>query len=265
MNRITVSIIAVLALNLASVQLMAATEILPCAVGNRWEYESIKLLRATMSIDKQPVASMRDTSSGTAVYEITAKDEKSALPVYTYIEYGEMKSTKGGEPEKTKTELIISSDKDAMQIISTLSDNYSDEAPEKQVYDPPLLYYKKDAANGKAWNVGTMRDANTKTFTSAKVTGRETVTVPAGTFKDCLRVVYTSNDLSGTMDIWGKEFNITSGQSRGVYWVAEGIGVVKELEVSTSVAETPGPAGKTVVMEAAICTESELKPGYTVK
>lgn len=243
----------------------AAPEILPCAVGNKWEYENVKLLRASVQFQGKAIATMRDASSGTSVYEVASMEPGSSPAAYGYIETTQMRSTKGGESDNDRTELRVTFDESGLRILSTNRESSRDKESEKQTYDPPLLYYVSSAAAaGKSWDVGAMRDGDTRSFISARGAGRETVTVPAGTFKDCLKVIYSSDDVSGTMDMWDKTFAITSGRSRGIYWVAEGVGVVKELEVSTSTAETTGPDGKPVTVEAAVCTVSELKPGYVV-
>ncbi len=108
--------------------------------------------------------------------------------------------------------------------------------PDRQTYDPPLLYFDKNASEGKPWDVGTMRDKDVNSSSKAAVVGKETVTVPAGTFKDCTKVIYSSESFTGTMEIMKKTFNMTGGRSRGIYWIADGVGIVKELDVSTSTA-----------------------------
>lgn len=241
----------------------AATDILPAAVGNKWEFETVKLTRAVISVDGHPMAMMNDTSSGTAVYEFTSVDDKKTPPVYSYTETTKTQPTAAGSSEETDTsEITMTSDNDAMKILSIVNSGSEDEDDDKQTYDPPLLYFNKKA---KAWDVGTMRDRDVNSPTKASIVGTETVTVPAGTFKDCTKVVYSSDNFTGTMEVMKKTFKMTGGKSRGIYWVADGVGIVKELEVSTSTAESDGPAGKTIKMQAAVCTVSELKPGYTVK
>lgn len=242
----------------------AAYDILPCAVGNKWQYDTVKITRASIQHQGRPLASMRDASSGLSTYEIASVDTQVNPAVYEYSETVTMRS--GSGPEETdKVQLAITVGPDGMRILSTYQEPSGDEKPEKQIYDPPLLYYSPAAASGSAWQVGTTRDGETKTVLAARGANRETITVPAGTFKDCLKVIYSSDDISGTIQMWEKTFTITAGRSRGIYWIADGVGVVKELEVSTSIAETAGPDGKPVTVEAATCVVSELKPGYVVK
>ncbi|MCX8052481.1 MAG: hypothetical protein N3B12_01620 [Armatimonadetes bacterium] len=238
---------------------------IPCAVGNRWEYDTVKLVRGSIIMDGKTMSAFRDTSSGSSVYEIVGVDEKASPVVYDYKETTRTWSTKGGEPNSDSSELRITSENGAIRILSTYTDSSDERTPDKQVYDPPLLYYVAEAVAGKSWEVGLMREREVTNPVTARGAGRENVTVPAGTFKDCLKVVYSGDNITGKMEMWGKPFTVTGGRSRGVYWIAEGVGVVKELEVATTVAESEGPGGKKVLVEAASCTVSELRPGYVVK
>ncbi len=239
---------------------------IPCAVGNKWEYETVKLVRATLRFENRTLSAFRDASYGVSVYEVTAASESSDSTVYEYKEVTRTWSASGGDSHSETTELKLKSESGTLRILSSRTESSTENQPDIQQYEPPLLYYSaSDAMALKSWNVGTMRERDTKCTLSARGVGRETVKVPAGTFADCLKVVYTGEGVSGTMDLWDKPFTVTGGRSCGVYWIAEGIGVVKELEVATTVAETEGPGGRKLILEAASCTVSELKPGYVIK
>jgi hypothetical protein len=238
---------------------------IPCAVGNKWEYDTVKLVRADVLMAGKLMSGFRDTSSGTSVYEVVGVDGKASPAVYNYKESTRMWSTRGGEPDSDTSELKITSDAGAVRILSSYSDSSGEKKPDKQTYEPPLFYFTKDATGGKSWEVGAMREREVKNLISGRGAGSETVTVPAGTFKDCLKVIYSGDQITGTMEMWAKTFTITGGKSRGIYWIADGVGVVKELEVATTLAETEGPGGRKVTIEAASCTVSELRPGYVVK
>lgn len=259
--RLARSVFLISVLVLFAVPVMAV-EFMPLAVGNRWSYDAVKLTRANITYQGRNLAVMKNTASGTAVYEVTDVDSGNPA-VYNYVESSEF-MVNGGDADSSRTDLKVRWDADGLKILGTL-DTSNGEEPDSQTYDPPLLYFSKDAWSGGGWDVGEMRDQNTVTTMTGKSVGRETVTVPAGTFKDCLKVVYSSDNVSGTVDIWEKEFTITSGKSRGVYWIAEGIGVVKEVETYISSAEAPGPAGGMITVSGATCVINELKPGYVVK
>lgn len=252
-------------LALIAAPVFAAYEITPCAVGNRWEYDTYKVFRGNIHFQGKVMAQINDASSGSSIYEVLSTEEKTNPTVFNYRETTHLQSAAGAGEENSTVDLRLSNNNQGMRVLSTVADSEDSKKSEKQSYDPPLLYYLKDAVSGKPWTVGVMTDSDTKAPMSAKAMGKETVTVPAGTFKDCLKVVYTSDEISGTTEVWGKQFNLTTGKSRGIYWIADGVGVVKELEVSTSTAESPGPDGTPITIDAATCTVSELRPGYTIK
>lgn len=243
----------------------AAPDMLPAAVGNKWEYETVKLLRATLSMDGRDIAVMKDSSSGTSVYEFVSVDDKLTPPMWGYTETTRLQSTGGGESETDTSEITLTSDDAALRIHSITSSGSRSDSEDRQTYDPPLFYFDKKSSVGKSWDVGTMRSRDVNSTTRARVVGTETVTVPAGTFKDCTKVVYSSDEFTGTMEVMKKTFNMTSGRSRSVYWVADGVGIVKGLEISVSSAESSAGNDKMVKMQAAVCSVSELKPGYKVK
>ena len=261
-SKLTLILITVLAI--LAIPALATPDIVPLAAGNKWEFDCVKLVRATVRLDDKPMANMRDTSSGNSTYEVVSMDENAGKPVWKYTESTELASNSSSAEDTQDTELKVAMDGGWLKILSSLNNQPGEKQPDKQTYEPPLTYYPSDPTVGKAWEVGVMRDETTSTPVSAKVVGKETVTVPAGTFKDCLKVVYSSDEITGTIDLWDKSFNLTAGKTRGIYWVADGVGVVKELEISTSTAEGAGPAGKKVTLEAATCVVSELKPGYVV-
>lgn len=262
MLRRTLIIVVLVALALP---VAASEEIIPTVVGNKWQYESVKLTHASMEYKGQVVARMNDTSSGSCVYEVISVDNAAGGPVFDYTESTSLRSTSSGSVSNDKSELKLINGPSGLKIISIVTDSSEGKESERQSYDPPLNYFSKDAVSGKTWEVGTMRDGDIKNTMTARGAGRETVTVPAGTFKNCLKVIYSGDDISGSMNVMGQKFTLTAGKSRGIYWIADGIGVIKELEVSTSTAQAPGPGGGFVTLEGATVTVTELKPGYVVK
>lgn len=256
-----VLIIATLALALPA---FAATDIIPCVVGNKWTYDCYKMFTGDVTFKGKSMNKMSDASFGTATYEVLAMD-KSFPPMYEYREITKTSSSTGGSDSNDQVDLRLANDAAGQHIVSSYTTSTGSDKADRQDYEPQLLYYASDPAVGREWTVGIMREEDTRVPVTGKVVGKETVTVPAGTFKDCLRVVYSSDAITGTVDVWQKKFNITSGKTRGIYWVAEGVGVVKELEVATSSAEAAGPDGTPVTIESSSCTVSELKPGFIVK
>lgn len=243
---------------------MAATDIIPCVVGNKWTYDCYKVFTGDVRFQGKSMSKMSDASFGSATYEVLAQD-KSGQPIYDYREITETSSSTGGNDTKEQIDLRLRNEATGQMLMSSNATSTGQDQPDRQDYEPALLYYSRNAAPGKEWTVGTMRQEGTTIPLSAKAVGRETVTVPAGTFKDCLKVMFVSDTMSGTVEVWQKQFTVTSGKSRGIYWIADGIGVVKELEVATSTAEAPGPDGTPLTIESNSCSINELRPGYIVK
>jgi hypothetical protein len=105
-----------------------------------------------------------------------------------------------------------------------------EERPESTLYEPPLLVLRLPADSGTGWRVGTLKLRGASITTDAKIAGKEDVTVPGGTFKNCLKVKQTSVDMGGKMSGGGAgmEFAVTGGELSTTVWYAPGVGVVKE-------------------------------------
>lgn len=244
----------------------AETEMIPVAEGNKWTYDCYRSIVGAITFLGRTMSSLNDVSFGLSVYEVMSVDDKANPPAFQYRESIDTTSSSGGPGSHSQIDIKFARTERGQEITSTNRSATASDDGDKQDYSPALLYYMRDAVPGKQWDVGSMRDANTETPMKAKAVGKETVTVPAGTFKDCLKVVYYSDALTGSADIWGKEFDVTSGRTRGIYWIADGVGIVKELEIAESVAETIGPDGVTPLkIESSSCDVRELKPGFIVK
>jgi len=206
-----------------------SVEVIPCKAGNKWDYDCVKVLNARITFQGRTMATAKDASYGSATYEVASSDDTGGEVLYDYHESRKLKSV-SGDTESMKLLLKISNDESGLQIHYSSEDKPHGRETDEQTYDPPLSYYNEsDAAAGRAWDVGIIRDGDTACPMTGRGAGRETVTVPAGTFENCLKVVYSSDEITGTMEMWDKTFSITSGRTRGVYWIAENVGVVKEL------------------------------------
>ena len=231
----------------------------PCAVGNRWEYDTVRVQNAQVKLGETIASASREVQSGNSVYSVTGYLTDA---VYDYQELVTL-SNPAGKTQTDKTLIKFGVGNKGLEIHSTVNESSSDSAPVEQKYIPPLFYFAANADKGKPWNVGAFKDRNLSEPFKAKSGGRENVTVPAGTFNNCLKVIYSSDGASGTFEAAGVTFKPTGGKSVNIYWIADGVGVVKELEVSTSKAEADGLGGIKISMEGSSCTVSELKQGYT--
>jgi len=240
---------------------VSAYELFPCATGNRWEYETVRLQNAQMKVGAAVASTSREVQSGISVYQVIAGPVDG---VYDYQELVTLTDS-SGKTQTDKTLIKFGLDSKGLYLNSIVNQSSNDSSPVTQEYTPPLFYFSANADKGKPWDVGVFRDkALTEPF-KAKSAGRENVIVPAGLFKNCLKLIYSSEGASGTFKISSIPFKPTGGRSINIYWVAEGVGIVKELEVSTSIAEAVSPDGVKLFMEGSSCTVSELKTGFVAQ
>ena len=73
---------------------------------------------------------------------------------------------------------------------------------------------------------------------SLEMDGTETVTVPAGTFSNCLKVTYATWKMSGMTATTTGNLLVTDGNVRDTCWFAKDVGVVKEVQVKTTIYST---------------------------
>jgi hypothetical protein len=101
------------------------------------------------------------------------------------------------------------------------------------LYQPALPYLKSSAHPGEAWKVGTQKNMALDLPTTAVMDVPETVTVPAGTFTNCLKVVYKS-----VVESLINETRVESGNVQDTIWYAKDVGVVKEFQVTVIKSKT---------------------------
>lgn len=97
-------------------------------------------------------------------------------------------------------------------------------------YSTPLVYLRPGLKPGDTWTVGTQAVMGLTLLTSAKVEGTDTVTVPAGTFTDCVRVNYQSDKVTGTLMFDQTPATIQEGTYENIVWYAKDVGIVKEIQ-----------------------------------
>ena len=92
-------------------------------------------------------------------------------------------------------------------------------------YDPPQLFMPADLRVGRVWRItGETRGIESQTICTA--VAKEDVTVPAGTFHNCLKV---------RQDFFVKSFLTINVQS--FMWLAPDIGIVKEQDTNRNIFE----------------------------
>ena len=106
------------------------------------------------------------------------------------------------------------------------------------LYKPPLLYLKATAHVGDSWTVGTQRIMGIRMPTMATLDAIENVTVPAGTFTNCLKVTYVTWRMSGVTDQAAMKLLVEDGSVRDTVWFAKDVGIVKEAQVKSTMYST---------------------------
>jgi hypothetical protein len=96
------------------------------------------------------------------------------------------------------------------------------------LYQPPLPYLKSSAHTGEGWTVGKQKNMGADLTTSATMESPETITVPAGTFTNCLKIVRMS-----TVESLNSESQVERGIVQDTIWYAKDVGVVKEFQVTS--------------------------------
>lgn len=98
-----------------------------------------------------------------------------------------------------------------------------------ETYDPPLptLSITGETIVGQTWGDGaicTKGDYSAPQIRLYTLLGVENVTVPAGTFQECVKIHRASSGPSATY--------------QRIYWVAKGMGVIKRISFSTDAANS---------------------------
>jgi len=237
----------------------AEKNILPLAVGNRWEY-SITQNGVMSSGEGEHSQSMELRSQGTGVEEVVSiKEHRKDGIVY---EYHAVTKTEAGvniqASEVIEDSLMLASDK-GIAIIASKASGLDDLLSNEWVrYDPPLMNFSSGLKPGSKWKIGTVREGNLRMPMQAQVAGTETITVPAGTFEDCLKIYVMCTKVSGTMGSGADMATIKSGKSVNMIWVHPSVGVVREEDILQAKMQfATGP-----LMTGTERKIKELMPGY---
>jgi hypothetical protein len=122
-----------------------------------------------------------------------------------------------------------------------------------------LRVLKKTVKEGDTWELGTPRQGKLSLPTRVKVAAPEDVTVPAGTFKQCLKVVEEVAEPKGQVEGGGFVLDVKKGFITTTSWFASGVGLVKEESNVVMTLEVMG-----MQVELTQTHTRALKPGYTV-
>ena len=235
----------------------------PYAEGNVWAYRTMTITVFSVG-EGENSKSGAVTTRGAMTTEIVSEQERRPNGDVTY----ETRSTDRSRDSLpgSKEEVMVSESTDL--VTKQGSYTLSTKAPEQHggvnhKYDPPLFNYPADIAVGSRWRIGTIWEDKLSYTDFAQVVGTETVDTPAGTFDDCLKVVITHNKMGGSMPGPSRDdVEIGSGQGVLTLWLAKGVGLVKEDELSQLMFDDPIHDNVPVLLTSR--STRVLLPGYKV-
>jgi hypothetical protein len=121
-------------------------------------------------------------------------------------------------------------------------------------YAEPLPLVQPEMEAGARWRVGSWAVGNLAVDLTATVTGREDVDVPDGSYPAATAVRY-EGPVTGSIDVAGEWALIESGRFVRTWWLAPGVGLIKEevdLTFSGVIAEKTAVAGHTTTLRELI-------------
>jgi hypothetical protein len=167
--------------------------------------------------------------TGDVVERTTGVDTQLFSSPVTALEARATETNPMGQVRTTTTTSYLSPRADGLYLLGTrFTAAEGGAAGDLRKYDTPLLWVKLPIQMGAAWMVGKLKLDSLEALTSAQVAGTEDVTVPAGSFKGCTKIIYRYSQLAGQLTIPGAKATVESGQGTTTLWLAAGTGLVKE-------------------------------------
>lgn len=241
---------------------------MPLAVGNRWEY-SVSEMGIMSFTDSAMSRSAQSGARGSCVEEITGISERRPNGDVVYEDRMVTKTEKGlnTEAQESVMESTLLKTKDGIFITTSKSKNDTGILTGEQAdYNPPIMLFGSGLGTGKVWRMGTFKEGKLNLPMYSRVAGRESVTVPAGTFDNCVKVYVTCKEISGVMGEGEDQAEVKGGSSVTTLWISPGIGTVKEDSILQATMEFPPDAdGNSFTMTGTNRKIKELLPGYRLK
>lgn len=241
---------------------------MPLAVGNKWEYSISHIGVMTMD-DGENSRAAQMSSEGTCVEEVLAVKERrpNGDAVFEHRSITNTQEGENSEARESVMDSLLLTSKDGIFITASKSSGLGGMLTDEWVsYQPPLMIYGPGMKAGAKWSVGTVREGKLRMPMMARAVGTESVTVPAGTFADCLKIYVTCSKVSGTMGSGDDKAEIKDGKSVTAVWVCPGIGVVKEDSILQAKMQfPPDETGRVFTMTGTQRKIKSLQPGYVVK
>lgn len=243
-------------------------DIIPYAVGNTWQYTVTEV--GVMSFGEGMQSRSAETNStGNCTVEVLEEKERRSNGDVVYLERDD-ETDEGGlntGPENIVTESLTMISEKGLFGLGHRSSGPDGELDDEWVsYDPPLVLFPENIEVGKNWKMGTLREDNIRIPMAFQVLDSETVTVPAGTFENCMKICGTSAGISGTIGSGEDQAKIRKGMNIHTMWIYPGVGIVREQIISQiKMALRPSGSDATVMISGTRKKTKELQPGYVVK
>jgi hypothetical protein len=232
---------------------------LPMTAGNRWVYASSTQTFIVADGRRIPV---QDTK-GTLTDEIVGPSEQVTTPAGVMARRSTLSERGMLDGQFNEINMVQTSHVgwvgDWLSLFQEEVIGDATQEPSAEVYSPPLRFLKKTLNVGDTWNVGIERQEGLTLPTRARVLELEDVAVPAGTFKQCLKLMNEVVEPRGRIKNEGLELNVTRGRIVETLWFAAGVGVVKAELTATMTLDLMG-----VAIEMQRTHTLVLQPGYRV-
>jgi hypothetical protein len=236
----------------------------PLVPGTVWKFKLSQKETLTMEggSESQPPAAARESAAEVVVGQETEKLGEPALVLETRVTETTPASDGAGKPaRRASASNYLRRGAQGIYLVGNKSASPGSTTGVIEQYETPVFLMKLPVQAGQRWSVGTMRSQGLSLPTSASVSGPETVTVPAGTYKECLKVTYQHTSVSGRTDLPVGRLEVERGTGTDTVWLAPGVGTVKEvqdLDVTLSFYSThggPPRRGRSVVHRTKELTE----------
>lgn len=239
---------------------------MPLGVGSRWVYDSHSETRATVG-KLQHAAEM--TGEVVVTVEGVAQSDPDVRVMRSFIRN---QTQLGNEITAVRTDHLSYSEGSLLWHANGLEQAGAFfETQGLERLDPPHVLLISPFASGMRWRVGSRTSDHYEfegeqvplmgeEIESAEYASVETVTTPAGTFDDCLKVVYRTT-VSATLPANQAPDAGGSGVEQRIEWFAPGIGVVKRsFETSSHVRRPDGLDIHMTTTSTELLTSYEIKP-----
>jgi hypothetical protein len=208
-------------------------EYFPLAPGSVWKFKLSK--KESLTTEGASGSQQAPSTATESAAEVTVREDKEkfgepVLALETRVTEKAPASSSARSAHPATTWNYLRRGAQGIYLVGNKNGAASATGGVVEQYDPPLFLMKLPVRPGQNWDVGTMRSEGLSLPTSASVSGPEPVTVPAGTYKECMKVTYQHASVSGRSDLPAGRLEVERGSGTDTVWLAPGVGTVKETQ-----------------------------------